>query len=113
MGLIRICSLEEMSDLQGAAFETKTSMGARQIFVVRKGRQFFGYVNSCPHTGAPLNIVPGGFLSYDKKHILCSTHGALFEIDSGYCVSGPCKNDSLVPVSLEKKNGYLFVDERR
>jgi nitrite reductase/ring-hydroxylating ferredoxin subunit len=36
----------------------------------------------------------------DNMFIQCSTHDALFEVDSGTCVAGPCIGDALQPVEL-------------
>ena len=69
--------------------------------MVRKHGKLFGYINRCPHTGAPLDWNPDQFLDADGAYILCATHGALFEIDSGLCVYGPCINQRLEPLPLE------------
>jgi nitrite reductase/ring-hydroxylating ferredoxin subunit len=80
-------------------------------FVVRVGRQLRGYVNRCPHAGHPLNLLPDRFLTADGALLLCSSHGALFEKLSGYCVAGPCAGASLTPVPLEVQGGYVLVAE--
>ena len=58
-------------------------MDAREIFVVREDDRVFGYVNSCPHLGTPLNWAGDTFISEDSGLIICATHGALFEIEDG------------------------------
>ena len=77
--------------------------------VVRAGAQLRGYVNRCPHAGHPLNLLPDRFLTPDGTLLLCSSHGALFEKLTGYCVAGPCAGASLTPVPLEVKSGYVLV----
>lgn len=77
------------------------------VLAVRRGAQVFAYVNSCPHTGAPLDFQPGRFLNLDKTLIQCSTHGALFRIEDGFCVKGPCAGKSLVPVSVAVEDGAI------
>ena len=44
---------------------------------------------------------PDEFTSEDGSLIICSTHGALFELDDGYCSYGPCTGDHLEQVPLE------------
>jgi nitrite reductase/ring-hydroxylating ferredoxin subunit len=68
-----------------------------------------GYVNRCPHAGNPLNLLPHRFLTADGTLILCSSHGALFEKSSGYCVAGPCAGRSLTPVALEIRSGLVLL----
>ena len=53
--------------------------------------------NACPHTGGPL--APPGVLplSRDGAHLVCQTHGALFRVEDGFCVAGPCAGAWLRP----------------
>jgi nitrite reductase/ring-hydroxylating ferredoxin subunit len=54
-------------------------------------------VNRCPHVGTPLDWAENEFLDREGRHIVCATHGALFRIDDGRCVAGPCQGDRLEP----------------
>ncbi|MCB1849350.1 MAG: Rieske 2Fe-2S domain-containing protein, partial [Gammaproteobacteria bacterium] len=67
--------------------------------------------NRCPHTGAPLDWSPDQFLDAEGRFIICAMHGALFEIESGRCIYGPCVNQSLerLPVRLER--GRLLLNK--
>lgn len=58
------------------------------------------YVNTCPHAGHPLDLLPHRFLTADRALIVCSSHGALFEPSSGRCVAGPCPGRSLRPLAV-------------
>jgi nitrite reductase/ring-hydroxylating ferredoxin subunit len=95
-----LCRAEDIADGQAKGFYLGEGPAARALFVVRDGSKLHGYVNACPHLGTPLEFRPDRFISADGKHILCSTHGALFEIDGGYCVSGPCAGKRLTPVRV-------------
>ena len=79
------------------------------IFAVKKLGQLFVYHNSCPHTGVGLEWIPDRFLNYEKDLIQCSLHGALFEIDTGYCIHGPCERERLTPVEHVIENGTVLV----
>jgi nitrite reductase/ring-hydroxylating ferredoxin subunit len=78
-------------------------------FVLRTGAQLRAYVNRCPHAGHPLNLLPDRFFTPDGALILCSSHGALFEKLTGYCVAGPCAGWSLTPVPLEVRSGFVLI----
>jgi nitrite reductase/ring-hydroxylating ferredoxin subunit len=78
-------------------------------FVVRMGDTVRGYLNRCPHAGHPLDLRPQQFLTADGTLILCSSHGALFEKESGYCLAGPCAGRSLTPVPLQVKCGLVLL----
>lgn len=110
MGHIRLCPLTQIPDGDSAGFQVSDNGMRHDLIVVRNGRSIFVYRNSCPHIGAPLDFAPGRFLSLDKTHILCSTHGAMFRIEDGYCVSGPCLGDSLEPVAVTIEDDAVFID---
>ena len=80
------------------------------IVIVRKNaREYFGYVNSCPHEGLWLNVGSGAFFDTDRNFLRCGRHGAKFEIDTGLCVDGPCKTASLEPVALAVIQGEVCI----
>lgn len=95
-----LCRLEEIEDGQGKGFSLGEGLEARDIFIVREGDAVYGYVNSCPHLGTPLDWQGDRFISEECGLIMCSTHGALFEIEDGACVSGPCTGQSLEPIPV-------------
>lgn len=92
-----LCRLDEIEDGAAKGF---TLPDGRDIFVVRDGAAAYGYLNSCPHQGTPLDWTPDTFVSEDSGLILCATHGAQFEIADGLCVAGPCTGDRLTPVPV-------------
>ncbi|QNN65340.1 Rieske (2Fe-2S) protein [Sphingomonas rhizophila] len=71
-------------------FVLEMKAGRFHGFIVRQGDAVFGYVDRCPHMGLPLAQKLDDYLSEDGSLIACDWHGALFEIDSGRCVGGPC-----------------------
>ena len=73
----------------------------RLLLVCKSGR-IYCYRNQCPHTGVCLDWVPDQFLNPEHEYIQCATHGALFQIEDGYCVSGPCAGDKLRPVEVQQ-----------
>jgi naringenin degradation protein FdeD len=73
-------------------------------FLVNEGGRFHAYVNRCRHMATPLDFIHDQFLSEDGQHLMCYTHGALYERGSGLCISGPCKGESLyrLPVYVDQ-----------
>ena len=76
---------------------------------MRKNSRLFAYRNSCPHTGGPLDWLPDQFLDIDGELIQCATHDALFRIEDGRCIAGPCAGKALIPVSVEISNDEVFL----
>jgi len=79
-------------------------------FVVRRGDLLVAYVNSCPHARRPLNWLPDRFLDGSGSRIVCTGHGAEFEISTGRCLAGPCAGQSLRPMALDVLGGKIYVD---
>ena len=106
-----ICPLHELSDPGSRSFTLGNGDWPLRGFVVRTGDAAFAYVNRCPHAGHPLNWQPDEFLTHDRARILCGSHGALFEIDSGTCVAGPCLGRGLQRIDVRVENGSVILQE--
>ena len=104
-----ICRLSELETQGSRAFTIGRGDWPLRGLLVRAGSQVLAYVNHCPHAGHPLDLVPGRFLTADGALILCSSHGALFEKASGYCVAGPCAGKQLTPVPLKIDSGFVML----
>ena len=107
--LIPLCQTDAIADPGSKSFELKQGRKTVALFVVHKDGKFSGYINSCPHTGVNLEWQEDQFLDMDNMFIQCSTHDALFEIDTGLCIAGPCVGDSLDAVDLIIENGQISV----
>ena len=104
-----ICRESELEAHGVRAFTIGTGDWPLRGLVVRAGAHLRGYVNRCPHAGHPLNLLPDRFLTPDGALLLCSSHGALFEKLTGYCVAGPCAGRALTPVPLEVRSGFVML----
>ena len=82
-----------------------------QMFVLRRGDDVLSYANDCPHVHGPLDWKPGEFLTEDADYIICAMHGAVFQLDDGLCVGGPCRGDHLDSVPVEVVDGAVIVAE--
>ena len=102
-----ICKLDDLPEYGSQELE----LDSEKYFAVRQGPKVYIYRNSCPHIGLPLNLMPNQFLDYDQRYIQCTSHGALFEIDTGSCVAGPCINQSLESLRCKVENGKVFLIE--
>lgn len=79
-------------------------------FVLNWHGRYYAYRNQCPHTGLNLNWQKHRFFDHELQFLLCATHGALFEPESGLCVHGPCVNQSLPRLVLHQSEAGLFLD---
>jgi len=101
-----VCSLDTLKKQNTIGF----SFAGVDGFVVLKDNAVFAYVNSCPHIGMNLEFVKDRFLDPEGRFIQCSMHGALFEIDNGKCVHGPCLNQHLNPLDVSITGDSVIVN---
>ena len=66
--------------------------------------------NSCPHVGTPLDWMPGRVFTHDGQHLICATHGALFDPATGDCLQGPCKGQALEAVPIRQESGQVWLE---
>lgn len=104
-----LCQLNDIEDNGSIGIIGDLESGRASLIVVRQGEKVFVYLNTCPHIGAPLDFTPGQFLNVERDLIQCAMHGALFTIEDGRCVQGPCMGKHLTPVTSELRKGVVWL----
>ena len=104
-----VATLDEINDPGSKGFSLNVNDTTWNLFVVKKNAQLTVYKNACPHTQGPLDWTPDQFLDLNHEYIMCANHGALFEIDTGLCIYGPCKKQSLVAIPFTVKNNQIYL----
>lgn len=102
-----LCSSTHLSEGQSRGFV----LDDLRLLAVRKAGQVYLYENRCPHLGVPLEWLPDQFLDHSGSMLQCSTHAALFLIDNGECVAGPCAGQSLRALPcVENEQGLWLLE---
>jgi len=70
--------------------------------------QLRAYLNRCRHLPVPLDA-SRRFLTDDKTHLRCRTHGARFRISDGMCTLGPCQGLPLWPLETQIHAGQVYI----
>ncbi|NVK39615.1 MAG: Rieske (2Fe-2S) protein [Oceanospirillaceae bacterium] len=100
-----LCHIGDIPESGSKGFEIE----GRALFAVHHQGQFFVYENRCPHRGVQLEWLPDQFLDYERNFIQCATHGALFKIDDGQCIAGPCNGKHLAAVPFQRVGDELVL----
>ncbi len=106
---IAVGQLDELEDPGCREFSIGDGDWPFRGFIVRKGNDVYAYQNFCVHVGHPLNWSPDKFLTKDKSSLICASHGATYEIETGYCYAGPGSGRSLRKVDVDVRDGVIFV----
>ena len=77
-----------------------------RAFAVRYRGQAHAYLNRCTHVAMELDWQPNQVFDDTGRWLLCSTHGAAYQPDTGACGGGPCRG-ALVRVELSESDGVV------
>lgn len=80
----------------------------RSILVLRVDDGFRAFWNVCRHLPVPLD---GGLMiaPIEDGTLLCTTHGARYELDDGACTAGPCKGSPLEAIEIRVVDGKVVA----
>lgn len=81
----------------------------REGVLVTFNGQVAAYENSCRHIPITLDYGDNRFFTRDGKHLVCQTHGAIYEPLSGYCVAGPCAGATLKKLRIEQEGEAIYL----
>lgn len=102
--------LAELGDPDAREFLAGNGEWPFRGLVVRANGRIRAYANVCPHKQHPLNFDGDDFLVPGQCLLRCTSHGALFEPESGLCVYGPCAGRSLQALACEITDEGVCVE---
>jgi nitrite reductase/ring-hydroxylating ferredoxin subunit len=102
-----VCATSELEEDQARGIE----IDGKSVVLLKKDGQVHAYLNWCPHLGIELNFMPDQFLDSDNAFLMCANHGALFDIDSGHCLSGPCSGDALMKIDVNIEGDQILLGD--
>jgi nitrite reductase/ring-hydroxylating ferredoxin subunit len=108
--MLELCRLEDIPDGGARGFAVEGSDFAQRLVIVRRGGTVRAYVNACPHVPTRLDHTPGEFLDATGACLQCQGHGALFRVEDGTCIEGPCEGESLRPAAVRVADGRVWFD---
>lgn len=85
--------------------------GTREVegFVVNYDGTLYAYVNRCRHVPMSMDWIENRFLTEDGRYIMCATHGACYEPDTGACIDGPALGKSLISIPLSVLDDDVYA----
>jgi len=96
-----LCRSEEIAEGQARAFPPHEGSRDKLILVRRRGA-LYAYWDACPHYGdTPMAWRANEYLNADRNRLVCASHGAEFEIETGRCVLGAALGKSLRAALIE------------
>jgi len=108
---VSLCRTEDIGEGEARGFGPVGGYRRRIIVLCKEGR-LHAWLDACPHypQGTPMAWRSNAYLNGDGTHIACHSHGALFDIETGECVLGPCLGQGLTRVALTvNEEGEVFA----
>lgn len=79
--------------------------------MISNKQNIFVYKSLCPHLNESL-VGKGESILDEKGHFIrCAKHQALFTLDQGLCIKGPCNTKQLAKQDFILSNGNLFIKD--
>ncbi len=104
--MLKLCDLNDLTDNRAKGFQLE----GQKLFAVKKDAHIYLYRNLCPHLNVSLEWDKDQFLDDENAFIQCATHGALFRIENGQCIQGPCLGETLETVDFFIEKNTIWVD---
>jgi len=95
----------------GVRFAVERGGKPLPAFAVRFHGVVRAYVNECRHQATELDWSPGEFFDAERLYLICATHGALYQPDTGMCIDGPCRGARLAAIAVCEREGGVYCSE--
>ena len=104
---IDLCPSEALVDGgRAVAFDVRYCGQICRAFAIRYHGRVHAYLNRCTHVPMEMDYQEGQFFDDTGRWLLCATHGAAYQPDTGACAGGPCRG-GLVKIALSEEGGRV------
>lgn len=104
---IVLCASAELRDSGVAVPFDVVYLGQTcRAFAIRYAGQVHAYLNRCSHVPMEMDYQPDRFFDQTGHWLICATHGALYQPQTGACHGGPCRG-GLVKIAVDECAGVV------
>ncbi|MDC8784063.1 Rieske (2Fe-2S) protein [Roseateles koreensis] len=104
-----VCTSEALEERgRAVAFDVLQYREPARAFALRFDGQVVAYLNRCAHVPTEMDWQEGEFLDRDKRYIMCSIHGAVYDPLTGRCVTGMCGRMGLTKLEVQEREGKVY-----
>ncbi len=107
----RVMRAAELKPGQSAKFSIPIAGADEECFIVNYKGRFHAYINRCRHVPIAMDWVDNQFFAEQGRYLMCQTHNAYYEPDTGECIAGPQSacGKLLFRVTLELEQGVIYA----
>ena len=106
----RITAVDEVPGDSTFLFRIRNGQGEREAILVRTDGGVEAWLNYCQHL-THVNLDKGSGAPLREGEVVCTNHGAMFEVDSGLCTFGPCEGAYLNGLDVTAEDGAVYLTD--
>ena len=108
-GWLPLCASDELVEAgKAVVFDVLLWRRPARAFALRFSGRVVAYLNRCAHVPTEMDWRPGEFLDEERRFIVCSMHGAVYEPTNGRCIAGPCAGQRLMAIDVAERDGGVW-----
>lgn len=112
-GPARIVDLDDVPEDSTFLFTVRDADDdRREAILCRQDGAIVGWLNYCQHF-THVRLDKGSGATRRDGEVLCTNHGAMFDVESGLCTHGPCEGAYLTNVDVSTENGAVYLTDDR
>ena len=105
--LIPLCnSTDLINSAQAVPFDVTYCAQTCRAFAIRYQGQVHAYLNRCAHVPMEMDYQPNHFFDITGHWLMCATHGAIYQPQTGACSGGPCRG-GLIKIGASEFDGVV------
>lgn len=106
-GCVELCPSAELINSRDAVpFDVMYYGRQCRAFAIRYQGQVYAYLNRCAHVPMEMDFQPNRFFDSTGHSLICATHGATYQPQTGQCQMGPCRG-GLIKIELSETQGIV------
>ena len=107
MEKISLChSADLVNSAEAVPFDVMYYGQVCRAFAIRYAGQVHAYLNRCTHVPMEMDYQPNRFFDSTGHWLMCATHGAMYQPQTGMCRMGPCRG-GLYKIELSESDNAV------
>lgn len=104
---IPLCNSADLADSgEAVPFDVVYGSQTCRAFAIRYQGLVHAYLNRCAHVPMEMDYQPNHFFDSTGHWLMCATHGAMYQPQTGACRSGPCRG-GLIKIDASELDGVV------
>jgi nitrite reductase/ring-hydroxylating ferredoxin subunit len=105
--IIPLCNSADLVDsAEGVPFDVIYYGQTGRGFAIRYQGHAYAYLNRCAHVPMEMDYQPNQFFDSTGHWLMCATHGAIYQPQTGACGGGPCRG-GLIKIETSEFDGVV------